>query len=296
MRDDLGDDILRPINFKELTQLLMVYEAKLAYSLRGFNYLKLQIEWQKNGKVPKSEKLKTKFFTHRNGNLTKNGTFISISEESDYSIFIESLQENLDELREIIFLSKRINWKIGPFCYSVLNAYIPILMDYFMENKLSTEFQTPNEIFYLPKNEAINFDYEIPDNVGIRELGPNDAILIDQNWLYKSRTSQVTVEDLIKLNGGLGIYERSTKELLAWVLINESYAIGRLQTIEEAKRKGYGKLLIKAFCRKIAKNDKVDIIAYINSTNTASRNLFVSLGFKEIGKCSYLKVTNEIVN
>lgn len=288
------NDILRQINLKELNQLLMVYETKLPNSLRGYNYLKLQMEWLKNQIIFESEKLKIKFFTHRNGDLS-NGTFISISEDDDYSIFISSLQENLEEMREIIWKTNRINWKIGPYFYSVPSTNIPILKEYSIENNLRMEFQTPNEIFYLSKEEAITFDYEIPENTGIRELHINDASFIDNNWLYKNSNSLMTVKDLIRINGGLGIYSTITGELLAWVIKNESFAIGRLQTSDKAKRKGYGKLLIKAFCREIAQRDQVDIIAYINLTNTASRNLFVKLGFKGIGKCSYLKFKNEML-
>lgn len=288
-----SNDILRQLHLEDLTELLTVYEHQLPNSLRGFNYLKLQIEWLKNETVFESEKLKIKFFTHRNGDLKTNGTFISISNENDYSIFISSLEENLEEVREIIFKSKRINWKTGPYFYSVMYDNMPILEQFFIERNLRTEFETPNEIYYLSKEDAIRFEYQIPENIGIRQLQESDAIIIDNNWIYKNLNSLRTVTDLIKINGGLGIYSKSTRELLAWVLKNESLAIGRLQTIAEAKRKGYGKLLIKAFCRELAEKDEVDLIAYINQTNTASRKLFVSLGFKEIGKCSYLKVKND---
>lgn len=281
-------DILRPLNLEEMSQLIKVYEAQLPYSLRGFNYLKLQIKWLKIPIIFESKKLKTKFYTHRNGEW-KNGTFISISEEDDYSIFISSTQKNLEELKEIIWKSKIIKWKIGPYFYSVPSNNIPFLPAYSMENNFRIEFLTPNEIFYLPKKEAAKFEYEIPENIGIRPLQVSDAVFIDNNWLYKNSNSLMTVKDLIKINGGLGIYSTINEELLAWVIVNESFAIGRLQTAEKAKRKGYGKLLIKAFCREIARRDQVDILAYINLTNTASKNLFVGLGFKEIGKCSYLK-------
>lgn len=289
------NEILRQINFEELIQLLKVYETKLPNSLRGFNYLKLQIDWLKNRTIFESKKLKTKFFTHRNGELT-NGTFISISEEDDYSIFMSSLVDNLEEIKEIIWKTKIIKWKIGPYFYSVPSTNISILTEYSIQNNLRIEFQTPNEIFYLPKGEADKFEYEIPENIGMRELQISDATFIDDSWLYKNSNSLMTVKDLIKINGGLGIYSKMTGELLAWVIKNESFAIGRLQTSDKAKRKGYGKLLIKAFCREIAQRDQIDMIAYINITNTASRNLFVSLGFKGIGKCDYLKFKNEYVN
>lgn len=64
-----------------------------------------------------------------------------------------------------------------------------------------------------------------------------------------------------------------------------------LQTVKEAKRKGYATLVVKAFSRKLAE-DNLDVIGYIVEENQASKKLFESIGFNFIGKSCFLKINS----
>lgn len=63
-----------------------------------------------------------------------------------------------------------------------------------------------------------------------------------------------------------------------------------LTTLNEAKRKGYAALIMKAFCEKLAEDGYRDIVAYVKADNDASKKLFNSLGYDVIGKCCYIKI------
>lgn len=65
-----------------------------------------------------------------------------------------------------------------------------------------------------------------------------------------------------------------------------------LQTIQEAKRKGYAALVVKAFSKKLAEDDNLDVIGYIVEENQASKKLFKSIGFNFIGKSCFLKTNS----
>lgn len=62
-----------------------------------------------------------------------------------------------------------------------------------------------------------------------------------------------------------------------------------LQTLEEAKRKGYAALVMKAFSKKLAEDENIDVIACVKADNDASQSLFKSLGYDIIAKCCFIK-------
>lgn len=63
-----------------------------------------------------------------------------------------------------------------------------------------------------------------------------------------------------------------------------------LQTIDEAKRKGYAVIVMKAIAKKLASEDDLDIVAFVRSNNEASIKLFERLGYNFIGNTCYIKI------
>lgn len=62
-----------------------------------------------------------------------------------------------------------------------------------------------------------------------------------------------------------------------------------LQTLNEAKQKGFAALVMKAFSKKLAEDENIDIVACVRADNVASLRLFKSIGFDIIAKCFYIK-------
>lgn len=65
-----------------------------------------------------------------------------------------------------------------------------------------------------------------------------------------------------------------------------------LQTIDEAKRKGYAVIVMKAIAKKLASEDDLDIVAFVRSNNEASKKLFERLGYNFIGNTCYIKINS----
>lgn len=63
-----------------------------------------------------------------------------------------------------------------------------------------------------------------------------------------------------------------------------------LQTIDEAKRKGYAAIVMKAIAKKLSAEDGLDIVAFVTLDNEASKKLFERLGYNYIGNTCYIKV------
>lgn len=62
-----------------------------------------------------------------------------------------------------------------------------------------------------------------------------------------------------------------------------------LQTLKEAKRKGYAGLVMKSYSKKLAEEENIDIVACVKVDNDASQSLFKSLGYEIIAKCCFIK-------
>lgn len=106
-------------------------------------------------------------------------------------------------------------------------------------------------------------------------------------WPHRHPGSEKYVAKLVEVNGGLGIFSKSTNELCAWVLKSYLGALGLLQVAEEHKRKGLGSLMTKIFSKKLAE-EGLDAIGCIILDNVVSQKMFKNLGFEKIIAVTWL--------
>lgn len=138
--------------------------------------------------------------------------------------------------------------------------------------------------------EWLNIFHRIPAGTEIRELTPDHSSRCNSIWDFRYEGSEGFIKSLIELNGGLGLFDRSTNELLSYALINDSLAIGMLNTVEYARGKGYAALVTKLISIKIAQDFDIHPTAYIGHSRTSSNKLFGKLGFKKIGDCDWILI------
>lgn len=65
-----------------------------------------------------------------------------------------------------------------------------------------------------------------------------------------------------------------------------------LQTLEEHKRKGYGKIVTQALVKEIAEDENLDSVLFVIDKNMASSKLFESLGYEKLAKNTWVLVQN----
>lgn len=276
----LKEDILQPISHKELLRLIELYKNHLPSKILFYYHLKTQLKWNKETNF-KSKRCCVQIYKPKDGNL-ENGTFFSISGEDDCMITFCTLEENSEELNECFKKTKRINWKVPLTFEPIMPNHSKLISDRFKEGVPAKVY--PCYYYWLPRKLACELDVSnVPENVLIAPLKITNSKTISEIYPHNYNGMIPYVENIIELNGGFGLFSKSTGKLLSWALRNEHGGIGTLQTIESEMRKGYGKIVVKALTRQIAdSNDDVNV--FILKDNFRSQNLFLSLGFIQIGE------------
>lgn len=105
----------------------------------------------------------------------------------------------------------------------------------------------------------------------------------------RSNESVAFIEYMIEYNINIGLYDE-TNELVAWCLQLDFGSLATLQVDEKHYRKGYGALVTKAICKKIAVEDDQDITSNVVFSNFKSLNLFQKLAFEEIDENFWIGV------
>lgn len=130
----------------------------------------------------------------------------------------------------------------------------------------------------------------IPENFELRPISKENAFKINEMWPHRSESSLAFIEYLIDHLLSVGLFNE-TGELVAWCLQLDFGSLATLQVDENHLRKGYGEVVTKAICRKIATEWKLDITSNILNTNIKSIRLFEKLGFQDVDKNYWIGIT-----
>jgi len=284
-------EILREINEQELDYFVKRLEERLPYAIKDLYH----VLGAKRSKLlakrlsVKSEKLNPTFYTHRNG-IKENCTFFAITGERDHNVWLFTFQESLDELRECLEKTKLIRWHDRVLFVTVHRRHAKLILECINVDNQREVLDEEASYYWLEKEEALRFHIEIPTGTEIRELTPDHSSRCNSIWDFRYEGSEVLINSLIELNGGLGLFDKSTNELLSYALINDSLAIGMLNTVNHARGKGYAALVTKLISIKIAQDFNIHSTAYIDHSRTSSNKLFEKLGFKKIGDCDWVLI------
>lgn len=219
------DEILRQLSNEEILKLIEVYNTDKPSSTRGLNYLltqkkMLDLKAVHGPEIFRSDRERITFYTHKNGNL-KNGTFIAICGQQDYWIFISSLEENGQEIRECVFNTNLIKWNLGPFFTSTDEREALMLLDCIKQKNYKLEIENWNVIAHQKKKDALKVECDVPEDVYLASLKIEDCKIIDDLWPHRYVGSLKFVQDIVINNGGIGLYSKNCNKLLCWVLKNE---------------------------------------------------------------------------
>ena len=138
--------------------------------------------------------------------------------------------------------------------------------------------------------KLITIFLSIPEGTFIRKLEENDSELCNSIWEFSYGGSETFVRSLILINGGYGVFDKTSHKLLSFAIINDHFATGILTTIKEARGKKYGELVANVLTKKIAVDLDLTPTVYVNSKNVPSLNLYKKLGYQRIGDCNWVVV------
>lgn len=124
----------------------------------------------------------------------------------------------------------------------------------------------------------------------IKSLSEDNANQIDSLWHHRYNGSDKFISYTIKYHMNVGLFNEYN-ELVAWCLRYDNGSVGILQVAKEHRRKGYGSLVSKILCKKIAEEENSDVITSIVPGNVQSEKMFMKIGFKCVGPHSWIVVS-----
>lgn len=128
--------------------------------------------------------------------------------------------------------------------------------------------------------KLIKTGYRVPHNLQVKSLSESHVELVNSLWAHRYNESEKFISYTIKYHVNVGIFNEND-ELVAWCLRYDNGSLGMLQVIKSERGKGYGTLISKFMCKKIAEEFKSDVISEIVPGNLISENMFAEIGFKK---------------
>lgn len=87
-----------------------------------------------------------------------------------------------------------------------------------------------------------------------------------------------------------GVSDKQIISILEIVVLILCHPYRHLHTMDTARRRGFGKLLVMMWCKQFIALENADPIAEIIAENNASRKLFGSLGFEVFRESWHIKL------
>ncbi|XP_053675933.1 uncharacterized protein LOC128726166 [Anopheles nili] len=238
----------------------------------AYNTVQNYINWSKYDR-----KIKDLVLYSLNGNWREDGTYIIIDR---IDLYMHTLDESSDSLRRALEL---VDWDY--YYVAVMCEHEKLLFATFKKLNVRVFIARPNTIYFLAKEDALRLDVAIPQGLKVDSLQPHHAKIINDLWPHREVGSEFALERLIRWNASLGLFDERGN-LLGWCLLTQMGVMGSLGVIE--RRKGYGKIVVKAFAKKLAAMG-INLYASILVENEPSRALFESVGFKAIKDVNWVR-------
>ncbi|CAH1394551.1 unnamed protein product [Nezara viridula] len=215
------------------------------------------------------------FFWAPGGDYRLGIIFFQLQERSLIgSIYCEN--EEARKAMETTLMSTTLNLPLRPMTLlSGLTSNSHLAAKPYMDK--NSWFDSRGKIYWMPWSTAKELQVHLPEGVEIRELNPEHSDIIDIEWPHSFPGSKQMLERQIRYNFGLGVFRGD--DLLSWAIQFYYGGIGAVQTLENEKRKGYGKAVVEAMTKKLGEMQK-DVHLNIVEGNETSEAFFKSLGFR----------------
>lgn len=232
-----------------------------------------------------SDRCKMKIYRCRNGKV-ENRTLIGITGDEEYTIFIMSLDESLNELRHCLEQTQIIMWKKLPMFVAVHRRFHKMMYEILEVKGVRVRLDNYCSTIWMEKRKALSYEFSVPDDVVMKQLTVEDARLMNDVWPYRYPGSEKFIKSIIRLNCGLGIYKQG--ELVSWILQVECFGLGLLQTLEGHQGNGYARLLSRAMAKKISEEFDEDVILFASYSKPKTVDLYLRYGYKHISYTHWL--------
>ncbi|GLV34644.1 uncharacterized protein CBL_09125 [Carabus blaptoides fortunei] len=270
------DDILEEIPDEQLPALRDLFKGYWPFAMHAYYWVDNYIEWKKRNIT------NIRFYCPEG--RWDDGTFIAIEDDTVLCVFVFSLDKSNDRLRNALSKTSRIKWDQESLRISfrpVHEVHKPVILNELNKRGITLKCQVDTRLWWISIEDALNYEYDIPSDVYLAPLKKEDVDIIEPVWPHRAEYSaKIYLTSLITANGGFGLYSKLDGTLYSWVLKNNFGGMGILQTAEQHKRKGYGRILAKHFSKYWAQKGCC-VFCFIVTHNNASVQLFKQLGYKQ---------------
>ncbi|XP_029714817.1 glycine N-acyltransferase-like protein 3 [Aedes albopictus] len=226
-----------------------------------------------------------------NGSWRENGTFLLFDHFEIYFYSCDS-SDNYAGLTEALLL---VEW----------GNYAEVSMDFVEKHRLALDRAISTKslvvvndevtnFLYMPKEDASSLEVNLPKSFHINRLSLDNLDYVYHQWPLRNSISVAAgynlLERLILLNDSVGLFDESDK-LVSWCLRDQTGAFSDLQTCQQHLRKGYARMVIKEFVRRLAAEGN-DSYAFVLRSNENSCRLFESVGFRKITHLHWIVIRN----
>ncbi|XP_031627117.1 uncharacterized protein LOC116343273 [Contarinia nasturtii] len=269
-------DQLVQIQRKDLRKLQNLYTPDGTKNYIAYMTISNYIRW-----LEQNPKLNDVKFYSLNGNFS-DGTFLVTD---GYAASVDTFNESYDRLYRLL---KLVDYSKNYFFMSIRTEIKPIFKRALEEVNIEITLDEPALLYYLPKNNALKFNIQVPEGIELRQIRDSrDMEKVIAAYPHPRQNLQSYVEKLGKYNPQIGAFKKDDGTMVAWEFIYPSGLLGVLQTDPLYYGKGYAALITKYLSKQLAEMG-FDVYTLIDEVNTPSRKLFGKLGFKSIGEIHWI--------
>ncbi|XP_074037421.1 uncharacterized protein isoform X2 [Leptinotarsa decemlineata] len=224
-------------------------------------------------------------------NGKEDGTFFVLLEYGqEYQIAVFTLDMTGETIYESLMETRRIEFD-KPICFYEIHYRIYATIERVLKNKnMKVKYPSPSYIYSIPKEEAMLLNSECPDDVKFEKIELSHIQTAKSVWFFDDyNRSYEYVCSLIEHNGGVGLFLKSTNELVAWILKSALGELGLLHTLEKYRGRGFAEILVKELSRQIAQEGD-EPTAMISLSNAASKSLAEKVGLRCQGMSYWFSV------
>ena len=136
------------------------------------------------------------------------------------------------------------------------------------------------------------FYFSFPENVHVAKLDATHVDWINDMWPHKYNGSKEYFETFIEQRAGYGVFLKSNRMPVCWILRNYLGMLINLFTIKEYARNGYASLVLKVASRELAR-EGLDVVVSVVVGNERAESLFENLEFEVYDGCTFIRCESE---
>ncbi|CAG9770709.1 unnamed protein product [Ceutorhynchus assimilis] len=285
------DDILTEMSISDLEKLAKMYENRKKSLPHLYSFLR-------NCLKAKGQGMKdfVRVFALNDDSWKSDGTFIASMPNHGHDIVLHSLDPLGQNLMKALRKTRKFKYLQDParnytFFYAVHEQFAWKIMELLLEQNqeiLSKDFLN---MWVLDKEKATKIESNI-QGVFVEKIQEQDLKIVNENWQFRYPESQEKLLDWFKLNQGSGVYQKSDKKLVSWVVASCLGQMSALGTLPGHEKQGYGTLAVRHMAKKLSE-DGLDCCATVYPENTVSERLLTKIGFRKMFRCQFIAVCNK---